>query len=127
MVLSGKEKIEKQKIQVFLQTLQYPLYYLDFESINPAIPIFDGTRPYQQIAFQFSLHVVEHEGAEPVHHMFLAEGTDDPRPEFMRRLKEILGESGSIVVYNAGFEKGILRACTEALPKYTEWLSLIHI
>lgn len=125
-VVSGEERIEKPKIQAFLHTLQYPVYYLDFESINPAIPVYDGTRPYQQIAFQFSLHVAEHEGAEPEHHMFLAEGTDDPRPAFMRLLKEHLGDCGSIVVYNAGFEKGIMRACTEALPEYTEWYSGIE-
>jgi len=49
--------------------------------------------------------------------MFLAEGIDDPRPEFMRLLRELLGDSGSIVVYNQSFEKGILKACVEALPQ----------
>jgi hypothetical protein len=125
-IVSGTVRIEKDKIRAFLHSLKYPLYYLDFESINPAVPVYDGTRPYQQIAFQFSLHVVEHEGAEPVHHMFLAEGTNDPRPEFMSLLKQYLGDRGSIVVYNQGFEKGILRACADALPEYVTWYAEIE-
>lgn len=125
-VVSGMERIEKDKIRAFLQTLQFPLYYLDFESINPAVPLNDGTRPYQQIAFQFSLHVVEDEGAEPDHYMYLADGTEDPRPEFMRLLMELLGTSGSIVVYNAGFEMGIMKACCEVMPEYKPWLAGIE-
>lgn len=120
-VVSGIERIDEQRIREFLQTLVYPLFYLDFETINPAVPLFDGTKPFQQVPFQFSLHTVEHEGEEPEHNMFLAEGVSDPRPEFMRRLQGLLGDSGSIIVYNAGFERGIMRACVEAMPKYAQW------
>jgi hypothetical protein len=125
-VVSGMERIESSRIRTFLQTLQYPLYFLDFESISPAIPVFDGTRPFQQIPFQFSLHIAEHEGGQLLHHMFLAEGKDDPRPEFMQLLQELLGNTGSIVVYNQGFEKGIMKACTEAMPEYASWYEEIE-
>lgn len=125
-VISGTERIEKDKIRAFLQSLQYPHYYLDFESINPAVPVYDGTRPYQQIAFQFSLHVQAAPDGELVHHMFLAEGKADPRPEFMRLLRDLLGTDGSIVTYNAGFEKGIMKACVEAMPEYGQWYAEVE-
>jgi hypothetical protein len=125
-VLSKAEHINRSSISSFLRTLQHPLYYLDFETINTTIPFFDGVRPFQQVPFQFSLHVVEQEGAEPTHHMFLADGSTDPRPEFMRKLSELLGDFGSIVTYNAPFEKGIMRACSEILPEYSDWFSAIE-
>lgn len=125
-VVSGTERIEKDKIRAFLQSLQYPVYYLDFETINPAVPLFDGTKPYQQIPFQFSLHVHDAPDGELVHYMFLAEGKIDPRPEFMRLLEQYLGDRGSIVVYTQGFEKGIMKACVQALPEYAMWYDEIE-
>jgi hypothetical protein len=121
-VTTGNVHVEKKEIRQFLSRLKYPLYYLDFETFGPAIPIFDGTRPYQDIPFQFSLHVVANEGADPVHHSFLAEGSEDPRPQILRELQRLLGSEGSIIAYNAGFEEGVLRELVEAFPEYTDWL-----
>ncbi len=98
------------------------MYYLDFETFSPAIPFFEGTRPYQQIPFQYSLHVVEKENAAAKHYSFLAGGTNDPRPEFLSSLKNVLGDSGSIVVYNQSFEKGVLRALANVFPEHDEWV-----
>lgn len=123
--ISGKPHIEKKAIRQFLNTLQYPLYYLDFETFSSAIPPFKGTRPYQQIPFQFSLHVVEKENAAPEHYSFLADGTGDPRAEFLFSLKNVLGDSGSIVVYNQSFEKGILRDLSTAFPGLDGWVENI--
>lgn len=120
-VITGKTHVEKDEIQQFLERLEYPLYYLDFETIGPAIPIYDGTRPYQTIPFQFSLHIVENDESEPVHHSFLAEGIDDPRPQLLRELQEVLGSEGSIIAYNSGFEEGVLRELVEAFPEYLDW------
>jgi len=121
-VMTGNVHVEKEEIRQFLSRLKYPLYYLDFETFGPAIPIYDGTRPYQDIPFQFSLHVVEGEGAEPVHHSFLAEGGDDPRPQILSELQGLLGSEGSVIAYNAGFEEGVLKELVEAFPEYTRWL-----
>jgi hypothetical protein len=106
--------------------LQYPLYYLDFETFNTAIPLFDGTRPYQQIPFQFSLHVVEKENAIAKHYSFLADGNDDPRHEFVASLKRVLGNSGSIVVYSQGFEKGVLSRLATFLPNHNKWVESLN-
>ncbi len=124
--ISGKPHLDKEGISNFLGTLQYPLYYLDFETIGPAVPLFDGTRPYQAIPFQFSLHVVKDEESDPEHFSFLASGTDDPRPAFLAELKKVLGNSGRIIVYNQGFEEGILKELALAFPEYDNWVSQVR-
>lgn len=120
--MTGKPHIDKEGIKQFLQKLEYPLHYLDFETFNTGIPMFDGLKPYQQVPFQFSLHIVKKKGAKPEHHMFLADGKDDPRKQFIEKLKDALGEKGSIIVYNQSFEKRILRELVEAFPKYKKWV-----
>ena len=120
--IKGKPYIDKTAINQFLNTLQYPLYYMDFETFSTAIPLFDGTRPYQQIPFQFSLHIVDEDNATARHYSFLADGTNDPRGEFIDSLKKVLVNSGNIVVYNQGFEKGVLNRLATLLPKYNKWV-----
>jgi hypothetical protein len=120
-VLSGGRHVEPNAIRAFLETLAYPLHFLDFETFQTAIPLYDGVRPYQKVPFQFSLDIVSAPGAAPVHHSFLSEGRGRPDPEVLALLKEKLGESGSIVSYNAAFEKGVLNAAVEAQPEYQEW------
>ena len=123
-IVNNAEYIDKQAIEDFLAKLQYPLYYLDFETINSAVPLYDGTKPYQQIPFQFSLHIVTASGKTPEHHSFLAEAEKDPRPKFLARLKELLGTEGGIVVYNQGFEKGRLNELGEYYSE-EQWVQRI--
>ncbi len=122
---TGLAHADRQAIKEFLKLPTYPLYYMDFETFQTGIPLFDGLRPYDQVPFQFSVHVQETPGSSLKHHSFLAEmrrGRPDPRPEFLRRLKETIGSEGSIVVYNSAFEKRILTECAEAFPVYAEWI-----
>jgi hypothetical protein len=113
--------LEKVSIQAFLKTLKYPVYYLDFETLNTAIPLFDGIRPYQQVPFQFSLHIIDKPGSMPWHFSYLANSPADPRPQFLVELQRVSGTKGSIVVYNQAFEEGILRELGKAYPEYKEW------
>jgi len=124
-VASGEPHVDKEAIQDFLSSLQYPLYYLDFETIGPAVPSFDGVRPYQNIPFQFSVHVVKDEKSPPVHYSFLANSTEDPRPVLLVELQKVLGDSGNIIAYNKGFEEGILRDLAEAFPEYNDWIDQV--
>jgi len=119
--VSNKEHIDEEAIKSFINGLKYPLYFLDFETISPAIPIYDNSRPFEDLPFQFSLHVVEKEGAKPKHYSFLASGETDPRPEVLERLKNLLGDAGSIVAYYAEYERRCLRQAVKAYPKYNEW------
>lgn len=121
---TGMPYINKKGIKEFLEVLQYPLYYLDFETYNPVLPEFDGTKPYQTIPFQFSLHVVEEAEAKskPKHVCYLADGDKDPRPEFLMKLRDVLGNKGSIIVYNKAFEGGVLKALAKVYPAYSRWI-----
>ena len=125
-VVTGKPHIKKSAIKKFLQNLEYPLHFLDFETFSTAIPMFDGTRPYEQIPFQFSLHIVRKPGMKPEHREFLAEGRNDPREEFMRQLNLSVESAGSILVFNASFEKSRMKECAEVLPQYQSWVSAVN-
>ncbi len=115
VAVSGKAHFKPTQIDAFLNGLKYPLHFLDFETFSTAVPLFDGSRPYEQIPFQFSLHIVRKAGAKPEHRKFLAEGRRDPRSEFMRQLKSVVEPSGSIVAFNAPFEKSRMAECAEML------------
>jgi hypothetical protein len=123
VAMSGKPHISKAAIKTFLHQLQYPVSYLDFETLGTAIPLSDRTRPYEQVPFQFSLHVVGSPGSPPKHHMFLADGQADPRHEFLQRLRDWLPDAGSIMVYNAAFELGRLKEYCQLHPDFKLWLT----
>ncbi len=120
-ILEGEQHVNREEISRFLENLKYPLYFLDFETFSPAIPLFDGTGPYQAIPFQFSLHVLGSPEGRPRHHSFLAEGTADPRYRLLTELVGVLGTEGSIIVYSSPFEKGILRKLGESFPEFADW------
>ena len=121
-VLAGQPHIDRPALAAFLGQLEYPISYLDFETIGTAIPLFDGVKPYQQVPFQYSLHIARAAGSEIEHRSFLAEGTTDPRPEFMQHLVKNLPATGSVVTYNASFETSRLNECCELLPEFKPWL-----
>ncbi len=120
-VKENQPHIDRVAIKKFLDSLRLPLYFLDFETFDTAIPMFDRLRPYEKVPFQFSLHVVRTPDYEPEHRSFLAEGTGDPRPELLSRLRSLLGHRGPIVVYHAQFEKGVLKSATEMFPEFSGW------
>jgi hypothetical protein len=122
---SGEVYLEKDKIKEFLSKLTKPLYYLDFETFSTAIPLLDGLKPYEQVPFQFSLHVFQFSlNEEGKHHSFLGKEKDS-RLEFLISLKKVLGSSGSIVVYNASFEKNVLLKLAVVFPEYKEWVDSV--
>ena len=93
-----------------------PAAVLDFETVNPAIPLFVGTRPYQAVPFQWSLHLVESSG-EIRHEAFLNDDAADPRERFAASLMEAVSAEGSVVAYSS-FEKARMRELAEVFPQY---------
>lgn len=83
---NGKELVDIEGIRNFLEEIHYPIYFMDFETFQPAIPLFDNSKPYMQIPFQYSLHYLERKGAELKHFEFLADAGDDPRIPFIENL-----------------------------------------
>ena len=117
---SNRSIIEVEKIKELLSEFTYPLYFMDFESFQPAVPLYDNSRPYQQIPFQFSVHLLEKENAELRHYEFLGDPNNDPRKSFIENLIKSLGVEGSIVVYNKSFENTRLREIVRDYPEYEE-------
>ncbi len=120
-ICTGVTHVDAEEIHTWLTGLEYPLHCFDFETMMPAVPLFDGTRPYQQIPFQFSLHIVDGPGAEPHHVEFLAENAVDPRPELIDALGAI-GPEGTILAYNIGFEQARLRELAADFPAHAGFL-----
>ena len=108
----------QEALDEFKDELEYPLFFMDFETIFPAVPIHDESRPYQQIPFQFSLHVQRNENATLEHYEFLGTPPIDPRRAFIEELLARLGNSGSIIVWNQGFEMNRLREVARDFPDY---------
>lgn len=123
----GTEIIYKNKkaIQEFLEKHSYPIYSLDFETVMYGVPEFDESRPYQQIPFQFSLHVQHDKNTEPEHYEFLGNGKDDPREALILRMINACGQSGPILVYNKVFEAGRIGELIRDFPKYELELNAI--
>jgi hypothetical protein len=109
---------DQDALDEFKDELEYPLYFMDFETIMPAIPMYDENRPYQQIPFQYSLLLQKKKNGPLQHFEFLCTPPDDPRPEFIQSLLENLGNHGTILVYNKTFENCRLNEIARDFPEY---------
>lgn len=123
----GEAVVDARQIREFLAALEPPLQYLDFETVGPAIPVYQGARPFQPIPFQFSLHRQAQVGGDLEHLGFLAQGREDPRPAFLQRLRESLLDEGTIVVYNASFERRVIRDLADAFPEEAGWIATAEV
>lgn len=108
-----------------LSTLRYPICFMDFETIFPALPRFAGMRPYDHVPFQWSVHRQERIGASIKRYDFVAESTSDPRVPFLESLCQAVKAAGSIVVYNQGFEASRLDDLARWLPEH--WSEIAEI
>ena len=108
--------IDREGIRDFLNTLSYPIYFLDFETMQLAVPQFPGTRPYQQIPFQYSLHYIEEPGGELKHKEFLAESGVDPRRAIAESLCRDIPMHTCVTAYNRGFECGRIKELAAQFP-----------
>jgi predicted RecB family nuclease len=106
------------KLHAQLTNLEYPVHFLDFETVNPAIPLYSDTSPYEVIPFQWSDHILHKDGLL-VHKEYLCEDHRDPREDFTRTLLEALDERGSIFIYTT-YEKIIIKRLAEHLPQYRD-------
>jgi hypothetical protein len=121
----GRPIVDTAALQTFLKQLKYPLYYLDFESTACAIPLFDYSRPWQNVPFQMSLHVQDSPGGRCRHQSFLPDSREDPRGELCAALLKALGKKGSILAWHAPFEKHVIRELSLTCPRYAPLLSAL--
>lgn len=125
--LTNTEIIDKTILNDFIKQLTWPLYFLDYESFMPAVPMFDNSHPYQQICFQFSLHVQRVPNGELEHYEYLHnDASCDPRPGLIRQLVKSIGQTGSVIVYNKSFEVPRNNEMARDFPEYATQLSAIN-
>lgn len=110
--------IERENISTELDSLIFPLYFLDYETFPAALPRFDGFSPYNQIPFQYSLHILQSSDAQPEHVDFLYTRQDDPSKAFAESLRNHIGAIGSIIVWHKDFECGRNRELGQRLPEF---------
>lgn len=124
-VKSGIPWSDREAIRAFLSEVRFPLHFVDFEACQTAVPFVPGTRPYQVMVFQFSLHRLKDEKSEPETAEHLGDWhpeTPDPRPAFLEALKAALSGAATIGVFNAGFETSRLRELADAFPEHQGWI-----
>jgi len=116
--LRGKPLVNKPMLSEFINDLTAPIHYLDFEAFSTAIPMFKGSKPYDQMAFQYSLHIQNNQ--DLVHLDFVADPTSlvDPRKQMIEALLNDLQEEGDILVYNLSFEKRVFLNIAKAYPEH---------
>ena len=134
---SNERFVDHDVIRKEIDTWQYPLVYLDFETIAPVIPRYVGTRPYQQVPFQFSVHVQKEKNGPTEHYEYLHIDSTDPRPLLIKKLLEACEHGGTIVAYFAQFETARIKELADfskadsdqlldLIPRFKDPLPLIR-
>jgi len=118
--------IDKDEIRSFLDTIKYPLYHLDFETFQQAIPQWDGISPYMQIPFQYSLYIQKKPCGETVHKEFLGKEGRDPRRHLAERLCADIPDDACVIAYYMSFEKTVIANLARLFPDLSEHLMSIY-
>lgn len=113
--------IDVGAIQEELDSLVYPLYFLDYETYPSAIPLFGGYSPYQQVVFQYSLHIQRAPNSKLEHFDFIRADGTDPAEALSASLKENIGSTGNVIVWNKTFENTRNKEMGELLPEYKDF------
>jgi len=122
----GRQIIHTEKIKQYLDTFTYPLYFFDYETLSSLVPYFDGMRPYQQLPFQYSLHILDSPDGELRHVEYLHRDESNPAEPLSKTLKSQIGDKGSIITWNMGFEKSCNTMIGSLLPEYKEFYEKLN-
>lgn len=115
--------IDYAQIKSALDDLVYPLYFLDYETVSTAIPLYIGCTPFQQIPFQYSLHILREPGRELEHYEYLGrDGKQSPVLELLASLKSQIGVKGSVIVWHQSFEENRNKEMAQEMPDYADFL-----
>jgi hypothetical protein len=117
----GHPTININKIRELLSSYTYPLYFLDYETLSSLVPYFDGLRPYQQLPFQYSLHILDSPSAELRHEEYLHRDSSNPAGPLSKALKTHIGDKGTVITWNMSFEKSCNSLIGSLLPEYSSF------
>jgi len=121
LIIREQPDIDYKEIGNALSELKYPLHFFDIETHNPAIPRFDGLKPYEQFIFQYSCHILQEDGILD-HYEYLHTDTLDPRQSVIESLIHHIQPTGTIIVYHKSFEGSIIKKLAQDFPEYEEEL-----
>lgn len=122
----GRPIIHTDKIKDFLNSFAFPLYFFDYETLASLVPYFDGLRPYQQLPFQYSLHVLESPDSELKHYEYLHRENSNPARPLSEALKSCIGNQGSVITWNMGFEKSCNTLLGSLVPEFTRFYESLN-
>jgi len=123
---SNKQIIDLERIREFVSQIKYPVYFLDYETMSSVIPYFDGTKPYQQLPFQYSLYIQVNPGEEVKHKEYLHTEKTLPCLPLLKQLEEDIGTEGTIFVWHESFEKSRNTEMGELFPEYKQFMESIN-
>lgn len=126
LVQLGKPVIQAERIKAFLDAFEYPLYFFDYETLSGVVPPFDGLRPYQQLPMQYSLHILREPGGELEHREFLHRDGTHPGQALIAKLQADIGESGSVITWNASFEKRCNEDLGKLFPEFAAFMQALN-
>ena len=118
----GKRVVDKDKLSAFMSEIIYPIYYFDYEASQSLLPPWDGTRPYQQVPFQYSLHILREPDGELEHREYLHRDISNPMPSLINSLMKNAGDEGSIIVWYESYEKSRNNEMAEIYPEAARFL-----
>ncbi|HRN97516.1 MAG TPA: DUF2779 domain-containing protein [Candidatus Saccharibacteria bacterium] len=123
----GTPHIDKEAIQRSLSELEFPLYFLDYESVNPAIPLVDGVRPHQQMVFQYSLHILDAPDGELRHAEHLSrEASLSALEALASQMRADIGDGGSVIAWHKTFERDRNKELGELFSQYKEFYESLN-
>lgn len=119
---TGRERVKRSRLREFVETVRFPCWFLDYETFQTPVPLFSGTWPYQQVPFQYSIHVL-HENGEMEHREFLwTDAGEPPILPLAEALRRDIGDDGSVLVWWKGFEGSRNTELAEAVPHLADFL-----
>jgi hypothetical protein len=123
---TNSEHLNRSALRTELERLAYPLYFLDYETCNSAIPRYPGYHPQQQIVFQYSLHRLDRADGEPVHREHLSASCEEPSLSLLEQLSTDIGDHGTVVVWNKTFEMTRNKDMGLISPQYAGFLEVLN-
>ena len=123
---TNKRIVVEEEIKKFLDALEYPLYFLDYETFSSVVPAFDGCSPYGDYPFQYSLHILDSPDAKLRHVEYLHRENSNPMPNLIKKLKQDIGDSGTILAWFMTYEKGCNDRMASFYPEYKEFLENLN-
>lgn len=118
----NQQLITHEPIQDLLKSFEYPLYFLDYETLAGIVPPFEGMHPYQQVPFQYSLHILDSPDSELRHEEYLHRDGTNPCKDVAEALRSHIGDTGTVLAWNMGFEKSCNKTLAEAVPELKDFL-----